>query len=282
VTRATTPQGGVASPLLANLFLHYASDEWIKRNYPNVPFERYADDAIVHCRSEEQAKSLKTEIGRRLLQCRLELHPEKTKIVYCKDGQRQGSYQHESFDFLGYTFRPRTSKSRSGNYFVNFSPAVSNKASVTIRGVMRSWLFHRRSDKSLEDLARLCNPVLRGWINYYGQYYRSALYPIFDVFNRILVRCMRRKYKRFRFNNRRATRWLRQISCQQPSLFPTGRLGFNLRLDDRSRITGDRYVRIWESARVRFPRATRPWLTDRNLTTWRACRIHRSSHVKAA
>jgi RNA-directed DNA polymerase len=236
----------------------------------------------VHCRSEEQAKSLKTEIGRRLLQCRLELHPEKTKIVYCKDGQRQGSYQHESFDFLGYTFRPRTSKSRSGNYFVNFSPAVSNKASVTIRGVMRSWLFHRRSDKSLEDLARLCNPVLRGWINYYGQYYRSALYPIFDVFNRILVRCMRRKYKRFRFNNRRATRWLRQISCQQPSLFPTGRLGFNLRLDDRSRITGDRYVRIWESARVRFPRATRPWLTDRNLTTWRACRIHRSSHVKAA
>jgi len=120
-----TPQGGVASPLLANLFLHYAFDEWMKRNYPTVPFERYADDAIVLCRSEKQAKSLKTEIGRRLSQCRLELHPEKTKIVYCKDGQRQGSYQQESFDFLGYTFRPRTSKSRSGNYFVNFSPSMA-------------------------------------------------------------------------------------------------------------------------------------------------------------
>ncbi len=221
-----TPQGGVASPLLANLFLHYAFDEWMKRNYPTIPFERYADDVIAHCSSEKQAQLLKTEIGRRLSQCRLELHPEKTKIVYCKGGNRQGSYQNESFDFLGYTFRPRRAKSRSGHYFVTFSPAVSNKASVTIRRVMRSWFIHRRSDKSLEDLSRLCNPILRGWINYYGQYYRSALYPIFDVFNRILVRCMRRKYKRFRFNQRRATRWLRQIACRQPWLFAHWKVGF--------------------------------------------------------
>lgn len=180
----------------------------------------------MHCKSEKQAKWLKTEIGRRLSQCSLELHPEKTKIVYCKDGQRQGSYQHESFDFLGYTFRSRTSKSRSGNYFVNFSPAVSNKASVTIRGVMRSWSVHRRSDKSLKDLSRFCNPVLRGWINYYGQYYKSALYLIFGVFNRILVQCARRKYKRFRFSTKRATLWLRQIACRQPSMFAHWDAGF--------------------------------------------------------
>ncbi len=221
-----TPQGGVASPLLANLFLHYAFDEWMKRNHPTIPFERYADDAIVHCCSEKQSKLIKTEIERRLSQCKLELHPDKTKIVYCKDGLRRGSYQHESFDFLGYTFRPRRSKSLSGNFFVNFSPAVSNKASVEIRRVIRSWLFHRRSDQSLEDLSRFCNPILRGWINYYGQYYKSALYPIFDVFNRILVRCVRRKYKRFRFHQRRATRWLRQIAYRQPALFAHWKAGF--------------------------------------------------------
>jgi len=221
-----TPQGGVASPLLANLFLHYAFDKWMKEKYPTIPFERYADDAIVHCSSEKQSKWIKTKIERRLSQCRLELHPKKTKIVYCKDGKRQGSYQDESFDFLGYTFRPRRAKSRSGTYFVNFSPAVSNKVSFTIRGVMRSWLFHRRSDKSLDDLSRFCNPILRGWINYYGQYYQSALYPIFDVLNRILVRNVMRKYKRFKFNNRRATRWLRQIACQQPSLFAHWKAGF--------------------------------------------------------
>src|SRR5208282_5476663 len=215
-----TPQGGVASPLLANLFLHYAFDAWMKGNHPTIPFERYADDVIVHCSSEKQSKWIKTEIERRLSRCRLELHPEKTKIVYCKDGKRQGSYRNESFDFLGYTFHPRRSKSRSGTYFVNFSPAVSNKASMEICRVMRSWYFHRRSDESIGDLSRFSNPILRGWINYYGQYYKSALYPIFNVFNRILVRCMMRKYKRFRFNHRRAVHWLRQIACRQPHLFP--------------------------------------------------------------
>jgi RNA-directed DNA polymerase len=198
----------------------------MKRNHPSIPFERYADDVIVHCSSEKQAKWLKTEIGRRLMQCRLELHPEKTKIVYCKGGNRHGSYPTVSFDFLGYTFRPRRAKSRSGNYFMAFSPAVSNKASVTIRGVMRSWILHRHNDKSLEDLSRFCNPALRGWINYYGQYYKSALYPIFNVFNRILVRCMRRKSKRFKYSMRRATRWLRQLACRQPRLFAHWQAGF--------------------------------------------------------
>ena len=221
-----TPQGGVVSPLLANLFLHYAFDEWMKRNYPTIPFERYADDAIVHCSSEKQATWILSEIKRRLSQCKLELHPEKTKIVYCKDGKRQESHHHESFDFLGYTFRPRRSKSRTGYFFVNFSPAVSNKASIEIRRVMRSWQFHRRSDKSLEDISRFCNPILRGWINYYGQYYKSALYQLFAVFNRILVRSVKRKYKRFRFHQRRATRWLRQIAYRQPELFAHWKAGF--------------------------------------------------------
>ena|SRR5208282_1590311 len=221
-----TPQGGVASPLLANLFLHYAFDEWMKRNYPTIPFERYADDAIVHCSNEKQAKWIKTEIERRLMQCRLELHPEKTKIVYCKGGKRQGSYQDERFDFLGYTFRPRKAKSRAGDYFASFSPAVSRKASLKIRGVMRSWIFHLHSDKSLEDLSRFCNAILRGWINYYGQYYKSALYRIFTVFNRILIRWAMRKYKRFKFHQRRATHWLRRIACQQSWLFAHWEKGF--------------------------------------------------------
>lgn len=214
-----TPQGGVVSPLLANLFLHYAFDEWMKCNYPNLPFERYADDAIVHCSSEKQAKQIKTLIEERLAQCKLELHPEKTKVVYCKDDNRRGSYPNETFVFLGYSFSPRKAQSRSGQRFVSFTPAVSSKAAQRMCREMRGWRFHRRSDKSLEDLARLSNSILRGWINYYGQYYKSALYRVFDVLNRILVRWARRKYKRFRVHQRQATHWLRRIAIQQPWLF---------------------------------------------------------------
>jgi len=179
-----TPQGSVVSPLLANLFLHYGFDEWMRKTCPRIPFERYADDIVVHCVSERQAKWIKVMIERRLVQCRLELHPEKTKIVYCKDGTRGGRYGNEKFDFLGYTFRPRTSKTRSGKYFINFSPAVSNKATKKMWRDMRSWRFHRRSDKSLEDLSRICNPIVRGWINYYGRFYRSALIPVLQCLNR--------------------------------------------------------------------------------------------------
>lgn len=214
-----TPQGGVISPMLANLFLHYAFDKWMRTRCPKIPFERYADDILVHCCSEKQAKWIKAMIERRLSQCGLELHPDKTKIVYCQDDNRQQSYPAVTFDFLGYTFRPRQAKNRRGCLFVNFSPAVSNKAVREIHCVMRSWHFHLCSGKNLDDLARMSNSILRGWINYYGQYYKSALYRVFGVLNRILVRWAMRKYKRLKFHQRRATRWLRRIAIHQPRLF---------------------------------------------------------------
>lgn len=221
-----TPQGGVASPLLSNLFLHYAFDEWMRKNYPSIPFERYADDIIVHCSSEKQAKWLRMLIEERLSQCKLELHPEKTKIVYCKDDRRRNSYPSETFTFLGYSFYPRQVKSQAGHFFAGFGPAVSNKAAQKMRRAMRSWRFHLCSDKSLNDLARICNAILRGWINYYGQYYKSALYRIFNVLNRILIRWAMRKYKRFKFHQLRATHWLRRIACQQSWLFAHWEQGF--------------------------------------------------------
>jgi len=221
-----TPQGGVISPLLANLFLHYAFDEWMRREYASIVFERYADDIIVYCRSERQAQWMRLVIERRLAQCRLELHPEKTKVVYCKDGRRRGNYPNEKLNFLGFTFRPRLVRSRTGRYFVGFLPAVSDEAVKKMRREMRSWRFHFRSDKSLEDLSRMCNPILRGWINYYGQYYKSALYRTFNVFNRILMRWAMRKYRRVRFYCRRATHWLGRIARRQPHLFAHWQVGF--------------------------------------------------------
>ena len=220
-----TPQGGVISPLLANLFLHYAFDEWMKRNYDSVPFERYADDIIVHCRSERQAKFMKAMIERRLSECKLELHPEKTKIVYCKDDNRRGNYPNQTFDFLGYTFRPRTSKDRWNRYFVGFSPAVSDKAAKSMRRIIRGWRIHRMSDKSLEDISRIINSTIRGWLNYYGCFYKSALNPILDQLNRSLRKWAMRKYKKLRGHKRRAKYWLGRISRRQPYLFAHWRYG---------------------------------------------------------
>jgi len=214
-----TPQGGVVSPLLANLFLHYAFDRWMQENHPYIPFERFADDIICHCKSERQARWLWAELDRRFTRCKLALHPAKTKIVYCKDDDRKGRYAEEQFDFLGYTFRPRRSKNRRGTFFVNFSPAVSNTAAKEMRKTMREWKLHRRSDKSLEDLSRMFNPVLRGWINYFKSFYKSALYPVCRHFERTLVRWATRKYKRLRGHKRNAAAWLRGIARRQPGLF---------------------------------------------------------------
>ena len=221
-----SPQGGVCSPLLANLFLHYAFDEWMKRNYPTLPFERYADDIIVHCNSETQAESIKMRIEERLSKCKLELHPEKTKIVYCKDDNRRGSYPNKTFVFLGYSFSPRKAQNKFGVRFVGFGPAVSSKAAKKMHRDMRSWRLHRRSDKSLEELSRISNAILRGWINYYGQYNKSALYRVFNVLNRILIRWVMRKYKRFKVHQRLAAQWLCRIACQQPWLFAHWEKGF--------------------------------------------------------
>lgn len=214
-----TPQGGVVSPLLANLFLHYAFDEWMRRGFKDIPFERFADDIVVHCRTERQAGWIRSEIERRMAQCCLELHPDKTKIVYCKDDDRKGSYPNESFDFLGFTFRPRRSKNRWGKFFINFSPGVSNRALKKMRQDLRKWKLQLRSDKCLEDLARMLNPTLQGWINYYGSFYKSALYPVFIHLNRTLARWATRKYKRLRGHARRATHWLGRIARKEPRLF---------------------------------------------------------------
>lgn len=214
-----TPQGGVISPLLANLFLHYAFDKWMQREYPSVPFERYADDVIAHCRTERQARELKRAIELRFRQCKLELHPQKTQIVYCKDDERRGSYLHQKFDFLGFTFRPRQSRTRWGKTFVNFSPAVSSQAVCKMRRQLRSLRLHLQTRRSLDDLARQVNPFMRGWINYYGSFHRSALYVVFQPFNRILLRWVCGKYKRFKRRKRRAGAWLYRIQRHESSLF---------------------------------------------------------------
>jgi RNA-directed DNA polymerase len=220
-----SPQGSVISPLLANLFLHYGFDEWMRRHYSMIPFERYADDIIVHCKSEEQVGFIKTEIEKRLSECKLEAHPLKTKIVYCKDSNRKGQYPNKSFDFLGYSFQPRLSKDRWNRYFVNFSPAVSNKAAKSIRETIRSWKVHLMSDKSIIDLSRTFNPVIRGWINYYGKYYKSALYPIFNQLNFALIKWAMRKFKRLRNRQRKAYYWLGRIARKIPNIFAHWRLG---------------------------------------------------------
>ena len=214
-----TPQGGVASPLLANIFLHLAFDEWMRTQHPEVPFERYADDVVAHCRTKDQAQQILASIGRRLRHCRLELHPDKTRIVYCQDDDRRGEYPQTKFDFLGYTFRARRSKNRWGKYFINFSPAVSNAAATRIRQEMRHWKIHLCSDKAIDDLSRMWNPVLRGWIQYYGRFYPSALSPVFRHLDLTLVRWAMRKYKRLRRHRRRAEYWLGGIARRELRLF---------------------------------------------------------------
>ena len=214
-----TPQGGVISPLLANLFLHYAFDMWMAREFPNIPFARYADDAVCHCRSERQAKYLRYALERRLAQCGLTLHPAKTKIVYCQDSDRRERYPNTSFDFLGYSFCPRRSRNRWGKYFVSFSPAISNKAKRFIRQTVRGWKLHLRSDKSLVDLSRMFDATIRGWIGYYGAFYPSALRFVLRCIDRRLVLWATRKFKRLRGHRRKAAAWLRTIQQRYPILF---------------------------------------------------------------
>ena len=215
-----TPQGGVISPLLANIFLHLAFDTWMQREFPSVRFERYADDVLAHCSTEKEAHTVLAAVTARLAQCRLQVHPQKTKIVYCKDSNRRGQGAEESFDFLGFTFRPRRARNRDGQYFVSFSPAISRRAAKEIRATMRrSWRIRRRTDKSLIDLARMFNPEIRGWIQYYGSFHRSALYSVFRSLDFALVKWAVRKFKRLRGHQRRASRWLARIAKRDAQLF---------------------------------------------------------------
>ena len=214
-----TPQGGVISPLLANLFLHYAFDLWLGRVFPGMPFERYADDIICHCRSEREALMVLQALDRRFADCALVLHPEKTRVVYCKDTNRKGDAAIIQFDFLGYRFRPRLTTWRGGLFAASYLPAVSPKALKTIRQTIRRWSLHTRSDKALDDLARMFNPYIRGWINYYSHFYKSALYPTLRRIDAFLIRWARRKFKRLRRRPRGARNWLARVMRASPDLF---------------------------------------------------------------
>lgn len=214
-----TPQGSAISPLLANLLLHYAVDAWMGRVFPSVAFERYCDDIVVHCVSERQARYVQDALARRLLDCGLELHPDKTRVVYCKDSNRTGSHEHERFDFLGYTFRPRLAVSRTGQRFVSFSPGVSNDAKRAMGAVIRAWRLNRRSDRTLEEFAAIINPIVRGWLGYYGRFYRSTLKPVLRRINAYLLRWAMNKYKRLRDRRPAARRWLVAVHQRQPDLF---------------------------------------------------------------
>ena len=220
-----TPQGSAISPLLANLFMHYAFDAWMVRELPNIPFERYCDDAVVHCGSERQARLVRDAIAARLAQVGLELHPDKTRIVYCKDDDRRDDHEVTSFTFLGYTFRPRLAKNKWGKHFVSFLPAVSRDAVVAMGREIRSWHIARRSDKSLDDLARMFNSIVQGWINYYGRFYKSMLYPLLRRLNRHLTRWACRKYKRLKRRERKAMHWLAEVASRASDLFAHWRFG---------------------------------------------------------
>ena len=220
-----TPQGGVVSPVLANLFMHYAFDEWMRREHPNNPWARYADDGVIHCRTQKEAESLLIELGERFKECKLELNTEKTRIVYCKDDDRKGNYPVTSFDFLGYTFRARGSKNRRGKCFINFSPAVSNAASKAMRQTIRGWRMQLKSDVGIDDLSRMFNPVVRGWINYYGCFYKSQLYSVLRHMNRALMYWARRKYKKLAVHKRRASSWLGRLARNRPELFAHWQMG---------------------------------------------------------
>ena len=221
-----TPQGGVVSPILSNLFMHYTFDLWMTRTHPDLLWCRYADDGLVHCRSEQEAQALKAELQARLAECRLELHPTKTKIVYCKDGRRKEAHPNVSFDFLGYCFRPRlVRRARDNALFCGFNPAVSPSALKAMRATIRDLNIRRQTQVSVADIASRINPLLRGWIAYYGRYARSALYPLLRYVNQTLQAWAKRKFKRFGRSKTRAGRSLLRLSQTNADLFVHWKLG---------------------------------------------------------
>jgi RNA-directed DNA polymerase len=213
-----TPQGSAVSPILANLFMHFAFDSWMARKLPGCPFERYADDAIVHCTSRRQAEDVLDRIAARMQEVGLRLHPDKTRIVFCKGGRRRATHEHTSFTFLGYAFRARGARTKDGRCFTGFLPAISPEALKAKGAELRAMRVHRRSDLTLDDLARWLNPIVAGWINYYGRFYRSAIYPLLRRVNAYLRRWAGRKYKRLR-TQKRYSKWLAGLLARQPALF---------------------------------------------------------------
>ena len=215
-----TPQGGVVSPILSNLFLHYAFDLWMARKHSGSPFARYADDAVIHCRTKGEAEEVKRQLEERLAEVGLELHPDKTKIVYCKDSNRPGGkYEEIQFDFLGYTFKPRMAMNKRGKLFTSFTPAISRKAKKAINETIRKWGVRLRSDKTLQDIAVFCDPKVRGWINYYGRYHKSALHAVLRLLNGALINWARRTLKSLKGSYRKANKWLKGFAKAHPTLF---------------------------------------------------------------
>jgi RNA-directed DNA polymerase len=213
-----TPQGSAVSPVLANLFLHYAFDAWMAREFPAVRFERYVDDVVVHAATHGQAERLRSAITARMVGVGLELHPDKTKIVYCKDDNRRGQHEHTSFTFLGYTFRTRSARNKHGRMFASFLPAVSRNALVAMGQQVRGWRLHLRVGVDLADLARWMNPIMRGWMQYYGAFNRSVLYPLLRRINTYLVRWARKKYRALH-GFRKAKAWWRALTARYPRGF---------------------------------------------------------------
>jgi len=215
-----TPQGGVISPVLANLFMHYTFDAWMTREHPDLPWCRYADDGLVHCRTEAEAVAVKAKLAARLAECQLEMHSDKTKIVYCKDGNRRGKYPNMKFDFLGYCFRPRTTRNRKRNeVFTGFGPQVSASSLKTMRQKIRELKLRKRTQIRLADIAREINPILQGWLNYYGRYNPAAMYPMWRYVNVTLVAWAMRKYKRYAGRKTQAGRMIAAIAIKRPRLF---------------------------------------------------------------
>jgi len=214
-----TPQGSAVSPVLANLFMHYAFDSWLEREFPTVEFERFADDAVVHCVTERQARQVWVALSERMESVGLRLHPDKTKIVYCRDKNRRQEFECTSFTFLGYAFRPREAKSgKTGRYFASFQPAISPVALKDKSRQVRRWRMHRHTTDDLADLAEWINPIVRGWMNYYGAFYRSELYGLLQRINTYLMRWARKKFKRLRVY-KRCKAWWERLVQQQPDLF---------------------------------------------------------------
>lgn len=221
-----TPQGGVVSPTLANLFMHYTFDLWMARTHPDLPWCRYADDGLVHCRTQQEAEALKAELQARLAECHLEMHPMKTKVVYCKDGKRKGKYPNVKFDFLGYCFRPRrVRRLRDNSLFGGFNPAVSSSAMKAMRKAIRDLDLRRQTQLTLQDIAQQLNPLLRGWIAYYGRYAPSALYPLLRYVNQTLVAWVMRKFKRFKRRKVQASQFLQRLATECVNLFVHWRIG---------------------------------------------------------
>jgi group II intron reverse transcriptase/maturase len=219
-----TPQGGVISPVLANLFLHYVFDDYMTKEFPSIPWARYADDGIAHCASLKQAKYLQRRLQERFERFGLELNLEKTRIVYCKDDDRIGNHEYTSFDFLGYTFRPRHAKNKCGKFFTNFLPAMGEKAKKSIRKVVRKWKLQLKPDKDLLDIANMFNSQIQGWINYYTHFYKSEIYEVLRYINGRLVYWVRKKYKN-RKSRQRAEHWLGEIAKRDRKLFAHWKFG---------------------------------------------------------